>query len=134
MYGDESPQEAPPPGHTSGKWLPALTDPIAPQLRKSGCRIQYWCGSCNRRLSSRGLYEKHLQSDLHQKRTGQEKQLDEDLALDNSREDGKRVVKRTKAYINSSLWSKAKRKRLKQVFIQLKFCSFTLKLLFQAMK
>ncbi|XP_046679871.1 zinc finger protein 711-like [Homalodisca vitripennis] len=97
----------PPPGHTRGKWLPTIDSP------ERG-RVMYWCGPCNRRLSSLALYEKHCQSDLHHRRTRQESQLEEDLSMENQRATGKREVKRTQTYINSDLWSKSKMKRLRQ--------------------
>lgn len=83
----------PPPSHTRGKWAPgmaskvrALLEPSAPApapapaaVRKSGSTVQYWCGSCNRRLASSKMYERHLQSDLHFRRTLPERQLDMDM-------------------------------------------------------
>jgi hypothetical protein len=123
----------PPPGHTSGKWVPGkqvrlgdsaedagITESgsvgsllLMPPLRKSGSTIQYWCGPCNRRLSSRTLYERHLLSELHFKRTLQERELEEDpiRARGNSNDRGsdKRTVRRTEAYLNSELWSRSKR-------------------------
>ncbi|XP_039292961.1 uncharacterized protein LOC111044240 [Nilaparvata lugens] len=62
-------QSMPPPGHSRGKWLPSSS---------TGNRVAHWCGVCNRRLSSRGLYERHLMSPLHARRTRHERQLDED--------------------------------------------------------
>nr|XP_022917746.1 zinc finger protein 62 [Onthophagus taurus] len=68
---------APPPTHTKGKWKPTKTigdkDKIKNSfLRKSSGRVQYWCGSCNRRLASKIVYERHLKSELHLKRSQQE--------------------------------------------------------------
>lgn len=34
-----------------------------------GSAVQYWCGPCNRRLASKVVYERHLKSELHLKRT-----------------------------------------------------------------
>ncbi|RZF42575.1 hypothetical protein LSTR_LSTR001370 [Laodelphax striatellus] len=71
----------PPPGHTRGKWLPSSNNDLLPKTgtaQWTGNRVQYWCGVCNRRLSSRGLYERHLMSPLHTRRTRHERQLDED--------------------------------------------------------
>lgn len=53
----------PPPFQTSGKWMPGKSDHL-----KSGSNIHYFCRTCNRRLSSRISYEKHLKSELHFKR------------------------------------------------------------------
>jgi hypothetical protein len=52
-----------PPFQTSGKWMPGKSDHL-----KSGSNIHYFCRTCNRRLSSRISYEKHLKSELHFKR------------------------------------------------------------------
>jgi hypothetical protein len=122
----------PPPGHTSGKWVPGkqvrLDDGgstrggsidnmlLIPPLRKSGSTIQYWCGPCNRRLSSRTLYERHLLSELHFKRTVQEQELEERPIRTqdsmNARRIEKRTVKRTEVYLNSEMWARSKRRRL----------------------
>ncbi|XP_023290103.1 zinc finger protein 836 [Orussus abietinus] len=53
----------PPPGHTRGKWVP-------------GARIDagtgYWCAPCGRKLASKLIYNRHLLSDLHARRSIQE--------------------------------------------------------------
>ncbi|KAJ9598602.1 hypothetical protein L9F63_010731 [Diploptera punctata] len=118
----------PPPGHTRGKWVPGKhvrlgegtasgssgSTGLVPPLRKLGSTVQYWCGPCNRRLSSRTLYERHLLSELHFKRTLQERELEEDLGQIDalSRGTDKRTVKRTEAYLNSDIWQLSKRRRL----------------------
>ncbi|KAJ4441587.1 hypothetical protein ANN_11443, partial [Periplaneta americana] len=130
---DNSIPRVPPPGHTSGKWVPGKhvrlgessegsmasvsggvdSMLLMPPLRKSGSTVQYWCGSCNRRLSSRTLYERHLLSELHFKRTLQERELDEDpLAEPSDRGSDKRTVRRTEVYLNSELWSRTKKRAL----------------------
>lgn len=136
---DTTISRVPPPGHMSGKWVPGkqvrldggVEDSgtteggsvgsmlLNPALRKSGSTIQYWCGPCNRRLSSRTLYERHLLSELHFKRTVQERELEEDLLRvqgdSSDRGSEKRAVKRTEIYLNSDLWSRSKRRRLNAV-------------------
>ena len=123
----------PPPGHTRGKWIPGKhlrlgelggsghsgssgADNIThvPPLRKLGSTVQYWCGPCNRRLSSRTLYERHLLSELHFKRTIKERQLEEglDQIVTHDRGTEKRTVKRTEVYLNSEIWQRSKRRRL----------------------
>jgi len=133
---DSTIPRVPPPGHTRGKWVPGknvrLDDGaedagsteggsvdnmlLIPPLRKSGSTIQYWCGSCNRRLSSRTLYERHLLSELHFKRTLQERELEEDPVRvqgdSNDRGSEKRTVRRTEVYLNSELWARSNRRRL----------------------
>ncbi|CAK9819338.1 Zinc finger protein 407 [Anthophora quadrimaculata] len=50
----------PPPGHTRGKWVPGSQTDI-----ESG----YWCSPCGRKLASRLVYNRHLLSDLHARRS-----------------------------------------------------------------
>ena len=51
-----------------GKWMPGLKPG---DIHKSGCSVEYDCKPCNRRLTGRVVYEKHLQSELHFKRVAQ---------------------------------------------------------------
>lgn len=97
----------PPPGHTRGKWLPSL----------DSADQRFWCGPCNRRLSSLALYDKHCRSNLHRRRTLQEDMLEEDLSMDHPRPEGRRQVKRTRALLDSDLGEtrRSKRKRTTQV-------------------
>lgn len=46
-------------------------------FRKSSGTVQYWCGSCNRRLASKIVYERHLKSELHFKRTLHERDFED---------------------------------------------------------
>ena len=59
--GDARPVSFP----SRGKWMPG-TKPF--DIHKSGCSVEYDCKPCNRRLTGRVVYEKHLQSRLHFKR------------------------------------------------------------------
>lgn len=82
-------ESKPPSTYTKGKWLPkeenveetkntysvSITD--GSPFRKSNGRVQYWCGPCNRRLASKIIYERHLKSDLHLKRTQRDLEFDE---------------------------------------------------------
>lgn len=92
----------PPPGHTKGKWVPGAKDDHkahimdATALHKEGKPVQYWCGPCNRRLGSRIIYEKHLTSKFHLKRTLPEKDLEYSGTFKNDRIEGgpsKRIIK-----------------------------------------
>lgn len=53
-------EEQPPPGHTKGKWIPGARADIS---------TGYWCNPCGRNLASRVLYNKHLASFLHARRS-----------------------------------------------------------------
>ncbi|CAH1183832.1 unnamed protein product [Phaedon cochleariae] len=69
--------------YTKGKWLPPTDNKSSSKLnsqsllRKSGGTIQYWCSPCNRRLASKVVYERHLKSELHFKRTAHDRDFDE---------------------------------------------------------
>lgn len=54
-------------------------------LEKSSGSIQYWCSPCNRRLSSKVVYERHLKSELHFKRTSQDREFDDGADLNLSK-------------------------------------------------
>ncbi|XP_076222268.1 uncharacterized protein LOC116432953 isoform X2 [Nomia melanderi] len=59
-YEAKSNAGQPPPGHTRGKWVPGAQTDI-----ESG----YWCSPCGRKLASRLVYNRHLLSDLHARRS-----------------------------------------------------------------
>ncbi|XP_053975655.1 zinc finger protein 624 [Hylaeus volcanicus] len=59
-YESKSNVGQPPPGHTRGKWVPGAQTDI-----ESG----YWCSPCGRKLASRLVYNRHLLSDLHARRS-----------------------------------------------------------------
>lgn len=52
-----------------GKWMPGLKPRV---IHKTGSSVEYHCKPCNRRLTGRVVFEKHLQSELHFKRTAQQ--------------------------------------------------------------
>ncbi|CAH0555590.1 unnamed protein product [Brassicogethes aeneus] len=100
-------EKCPPPEYTKGKWKPSNDSPKEkPKLkekkteenqpsiseeakkpdlklidnsmfRKSNGTIQYWCNPCNRRLASKVVYERHLKSELHYKRTLRDRDFDD---------------------------------------------------------
>lgn len=64
--------------YTKGKWLPSTGSKQNALLRKSGGgAIQYWCSPCNRTLASKVVYERHLKSTLHFKRTLHDREFDD---------------------------------------------------------
>lgn len=72
----------PPPSHTHGKWVPGTK--IIKLDYKHKARHdsetfseQFWCNYCNRKLSSRVVYERHLLSKLHIKRSQPENELEQ---------------------------------------------------------
>ncbi|KAG7188555.1 hypothetical protein KM043_008187 [Ampulex compressa] len=62
-YEGKTTVEQPPSGHTRGKWIPCAQTDI-----ESG----YWCDPCGRKLASRSVYNRHLLSDLHARRSVRE--------------------------------------------------------------
>ncbi|KAJ8917678.1 hypothetical protein NQ315_005125 [Exocentrus adspersus] len=65
------------------KWLPSsqsksiLKMSGESPLRKSDGSIQYWCNPCSRSLASKVVYERHLKSELHFKRTLHDREFDD---------------------------------------------------------
>jgi len=59
-YESKNTSGQPPPEHTRGKWVPGARTDI-----ESG----YWCNPCGRKLASRLVYNRHLLSDLHARRS-----------------------------------------------------------------
>ncbi|KAG4069858.1 hypothetical protein HA402_009565 [Bradysia odoriphaga] len=97
------------PSYTKGKWVPGTKivkldyhpDPKPDQLFND----QYWCTTCNRKLASRIVYERHLKSNLHLKRSEPENELEEAsrpsrLIIDNA----KRIVKPS-IYLNEQIYA-----------------------------
>ena len=64
---NEQQQQLPYPSR--GKWMPGLKPRV---IHKAGSSVEYHCKPCNRRLTGRTVFEKHLQSELHFKRTAQQ--------------------------------------------------------------
>ncbi|XP_020286074.1 zinc finger protein 729 isoform X2 [Pseudomyrmex gracilis] len=67
-YESKDTSGQPPPEHTRGKWVPGARTDI-----ESG----YWCNPCGRKLASRVVYNRHLLSDLHARRSIRE--IDRDI-------------------------------------------------------
>ncbi len=98
------------PSYTKGKWVPGTKivkldyhpDPKPDQLFNDQL---YWCNICNRKLASRIVYERHLKSNLHLKRSEPENELEEAsrpsrLIIDNA----KRIVKPS-IYLNEQIYA-----------------------------
>lgn len=73
----------PPPDHTKGKWIPGhkitklefKAEKIVEKMSQE--RNNFWCSYCSRNLATRANYERHLKSNLHEKRTKQQNELEE---------------------------------------------------------
>lgn len=83
----------PPPNHTKGKWIPGtkisrleFKDEKIDERKE---RDSFWCRYCCRNLATKAIYERHLKSNLHKKRTRQQNELEdagESLPLGNLNE------------------------------------------------
>ncbi len=69
-----TPQSTKLPYPSRGKWMPGLKPRV---IHKAGSSVEYHCKPCNRRLTGRVVFEKHLQSELHFKRTAQQLATDD---------------------------------------------------------
>ena len=67
----------PPPSHTKGKWVPGTKIHKLEFKEDKTERENFWCSFCSRNLATRAIYERHLKSNLHQKRTKQQNDLEE---------------------------------------------------------
>lgn len=66
----------PSPSYTKGKWVPGTKIIKLERHDSETFSEQFWCRSCNRKLSSRIVYERHLKSKLHTKRSQPENDLE----------------------------------------------------------
>ncbi|CAD7085862.1 unnamed protein product [Hermetia illucens] len=95
----------PPPGHTKGKWVPGTK--IVKLDYKEEVEVekifsdQYWCNTCNRKLATKLLYERHIKSSLHLKRSEPEQELEQ--AIPTLPKISERVKKRS-VYLNADLY------------------------------
>jgi hypothetical protein len=83
----------PPPNHTKGKWVPGAKisrlEFKDEKIDEKSERDSFWCRYCSRNLATRAIYERHLKSNLHKKRTKQQNELEgagESLPLGNLNE------------------------------------------------
>lgn len=99
----------PPPSYTKGKWVPGtkiikLDYKPDPKPASKIFTDKYWCGTCNRKLASLVVYERHLKSNLHKKRSQPEAELDEASRPMNYLNSTKRIVKPS-IYLNDTLYA-----------------------------
>ncbi|KAG5683278.1 hypothetical protein PVAND_012568 [Polypedilum vanderplanki] len=70
----------PPPHHTQGKWIPGTKisrlEFKDEKIDEKSERDSFWCRWCSRNLATRAIYERHLKSNLHKKRTRQQNELE----------------------------------------------------------
>lgn len=106
----------PPPSHTKGKWVPGtkiikLDYKHKERHDSETFSEQFFCRTCNRKLSSRIVYERHLRSKLHMKRSQPENELEQaSLPLPNIEE----IVEK-KSAANLDTETKRKRKRKDEI-------------------
>ncbi|XP_063922310.1 gastrula zinc finger protein xFG20-1-like [Zophobas morio] len=121
--------DAPAPNYTKGKWIPSvdikknstkITDDSP--FRKSSGTVQYWCRPCNRRLASKVVYERHLKSELHFKRTLHDKEFDENVGIVSEKRNKKKTIDESNLIDDDTTTSTKKRKR-KKIFLRCEVCS-----------
>lgn len=106
----------PPSSHTKGKWVPGtkiikLDYKHKERHDSETFSEQFWCRSCNRKLSSRIVYERHLKSKLHTKRSQPENELEQaSLPLPSIEE-----IVGEKQTANSEQLTKRRRKRKAEI-------------------
>ncbi|KAJ8969590.1 hypothetical protein NQ317_005124 [Molorchus minor] len=80
-------QNKPDESYTRGKWIPPPQNKVAMKISNDAIitqgngNVQYWCNPCNRKLASKVVYERHLKSELHFKRTLHDREFDENEDL-----------------------------------------------------
>ncbi|KAF5307075.1 hypothetical protein FQR65_LT07134 [Abscondita terminalis] len=125
----------PSPFYTKGKWKPEKSDQdqstrlegtspnvktgISP-LRKSSGTVQYWCGPCNRRLASKIIYERHLKSELHFKRTLQDCDVEDSPYLNKTKRFTKKITYNETAMKRSKIKLVTRTRR--KIFINCHVC------------
>ncbi|XP_070502535.1 zinc finger protein 33A isoform X3 [Chironomus tepperi] len=71
----------PPPSHTKGKWIPGTKisrlEFKDEKIDEKTERDSFWCRYCCRNLATKPIYERHLKSNLHKKRTKQQNELED---------------------------------------------------------
>ncbi|KAL7029915.1 hypothetical protein ACKWTF_006428 [Chironomus riparius] len=71
----------PPPSHTKGKWIPGTKisrlEFKDEKIDEKTERDSFWCRYCCRSLATKAIYERHLKSNLHKKRTKQQNELED---------------------------------------------------------
>ncbi|KAL6263127.1 hypothetical protein P5V15_005928, partial [Pogonomyrmex californicus] len=106
-YESKNASGQPPPGHTRGKWVPGAQTDI-----ESG----YWCNPCGRKLASRLVYDRHLRSDLHARRSIRE--LDGGLhprrGINSHARVSRRVSTRRQASLAARMKEEPQRKKVKK--------------------
>lgn len=97
------------PSYTKGKWVPGTKivkldyhpDPKPDQLFND----QYWCTTCNRKLASRIVYERHLKSNLHLKRSEPENELEEASRPSRLNTDSAKRIVKPSIYLNEQIYA-----------------------------
>uniref|UniRef100_A0A1I8NLS9 C2H2-type domain-containing protein n=1 Tax=Stomoxys calcitrans TaxID=35570 RepID=A0A1I8NLS9_STOCA len=82
----------PPSDHTKGKWVPGtkmqrLEYKEVVDWAKHPSKQDYWCNICCRKLKSKAIYENHLKTSYHMKRSEPETQLEKAVIQEISQED-----------------------------------------------
>lgn len=119
-YESKNTSGQPPPEHTRGKWVPGARTDI-----ESG----YWCIPCGRKLASRLVYNRHVLSALHARRSI--KEIDDGLHLPrriklraSKRMSTRRQASFTTVHISIHMYNNFLTTRLKLIYCIYFFLSF----------
>lgn len=104
----------PPSNHTKGKWVPGSKSVSFKRLEFKEEKIDekndsFWCKVCAKNLATRAIFERHLKSNLHKKRTKNENELEgagESLPLRN--------INELSAHFERTLKEKEKKEEVKE--------------------
>ncbi|RZC39262.1 zinc finger protein 62, partial [Asbolus verrucosus] len=122
--------DSPSPNYTTGKWIPQqetkksstkITDDSP--FRKSSGTVQYWCRPCNRRLASKIVYERHLRSELHFKRTLRDKEFDDNLGLITEKRNKKKISNESILSIENVKVINLKKRKRRKIFVKCDVCN-----------
>jgi hypothetical protein len=121
--------DGPSPSYTKGKWIPEEIKKNATKItddspfRKSSGTVQYWCRPCNRRLASKVVYERHLKSELHFKRTLHDKDFDDNLGLTAEKRNKKKINHESILPDEDSKTVDVKKRKRKKIFVKCQVCN-----------
>ncbi|KAJ6633427.1 Zinc finger protein [Pseudolycoriella hygida] len=97
------------PSYTKGKWVPGTKivklDYHSNPKQEQVINDQYWCTTCNRKLASRIVYERHLKSNLHLKRSEPENELEEASRPSRLVRDNTKRPEKPSIYLNEQIYA-----------------------------
>lgn len=87
--------------------------------------MQYWCGPCNRKLASKVVYERHLKSELHFKRTLHDREFDDNDDLNILKDARRAKIKPPESIFSNqekNVATATKKRNRKKIFMRCEVC------------